>query len=439
MLTPDMIAKEFQTPNLSVRYYHRDSANVVVVFASAGAVRKKGFAEEYIGSLSENDCSVVFVTDRNIRWYNYGDTDTVFKEVAAIASGYDHVAAIGESLGGSGAILFSNFCTTIDRVLAFTPQYSIARPFIEFDKRYSSYAELINRFYYGTFEDSPVKEKCVLVYGNTSWRDFLHQSMFERAGFKTLTVDLAPHEVSANLRSRPGLKTHLLAEVVRVLCDFTAPLSTSRLEQVPAGWSGTKLREEDGFNSFVKNRIDVEALKRKTITLAEPGFPNISNGKPASQSSVSRRSKSRSAEEDAAKGLNGVFGPDFNFHTRIELAPWWRVDLLERHAIQEIRIFNRIDNSEMASRAYRFLVAVSDDDVTWRTILTKDDAVHFGGVDGRPYQLFVDGLSARYVMVRLLRHTALHLSQVQVFGTLRWEALLFFEKGCIRSKKLLRI
>ena len=417
MFTPDMIADEFQTANLSVRHYRRKSGNVVVVFASAGAVRKKGFAEEYIGSLSENDCSAIFVTDRNIRWYNYGETHEVFTKVAEIASTYHHVAAIGESLGGSGAILFSRFCETIDRVLAITPQYSIARPFIEFDKRYSSYAELIGRFYYGTFEESLVKEKCILVYGNTSWRDFLHQSMFERAGFQTLTIDLAPHEVSANLRAKPGLRTHLLGDVVRVLCDFSKPFSAASLKQVPAGWSATKLREEDGFASYVNNRIQVEALKRKPVLLQEPAFPNISDGKPASQSSLSRRSKSRSIEEDAARGVNGIFGQDFNFHTRIEPAPWWKIDLLQSHALREIRIFNRIDNSEMASRAYRFSIAVSDDDLNWLTIFTKDDATHFGGADGRPFQLTLDGVRGRFLMIKLLRHTAMHLSQVQVFGS----------------------
>ena len=102
----------------------------------------------------------------------------------------------------------------------------------------------------------------------------------------------------------------------------------------------------------------------------------------------------------------------FGFHTDIEDDPWWQVDLEDIRPLNEVRIYNRMDSAR--ERARTLTVMVSADGKHWTTV--HDQAGYtFGGADGRPLRVMLDGVPARYVRLQLAERNYLHLDEVQVF------------------------
>lgn len=137
----------------------------------------------------------------------------------------------------------------------------------------------------------------------------------------------------------------------------------------------------------------------------------LSGGKPAAQSSLCEWSYF-----DVANGpQGGVDGPLTGrpgFHTDFEAAPWWQVDLEAVHALNEVRVYNRMDCARERSRTLQVLL--SDDGEAWRRV--HDQAGYtFGGADGRPLRVLLSGERARYVRLQLAEPAFLHLDKVQVF------------------------
>lgn len=150
----------------------------------------------------------------------------------------------------------------------------------------------------------------------------------------------------------------------------------------------------------------------KPEAISMPDYDGVlSEGKPAAQSSLCQWSYF-----DVANGpQGGVDGPLTGrpgFHTDIEDAPWWQVDLEAVHTLNEVRVFNRMDCARERSRTLRVLL--SDDGETWRCVHDQAGRT-FGGADGRPLQVRLTGEQARYVRLQLAERSFLHLDKVRVF------------------------
>ncbi len=136
----------------------------------------------------------------------------------------------------------------------------------------------------------------------------------------------------------------------------------------------------------------------------------VSVGKPAAQSSLCEWSYFDVA--DGPTGcLNGAPTGRPGFHTDIEDAPWWQVDLEAVYALNEVRVFNRMDAARDRSRTLR--VSLSEDGDMWR-LVHDQGGYTFGGADGRPLRVMLAGERARYVRLHLAERTYLHLDKVFV-------------------------
>jgi hypothetical protein len=136
---------------------------------------------------------------------------------------------------------------------------------------------------------------------------------------------------------------------------------------------------------------------------------NVAVGKPASQSSLS----AWSTENDASGAVSGMMPETFGFHTGVEAAPWWMVDLLQLYRIDRIVIHNRLDSLQELARSC--LVDISEDGTSW-VIVHAGLAYFSGGALGVPLNLPLGGrASARFVRVSLAEEGCLHLAQVEVF------------------------
>ncbi len=148
-----------------------------------------------------------------------------------------------------------------------------------------------------------------------------------------------------------------------------------------------------------------------------PPGEDVALGKPCAQSSVPDWLAAENATACAGRATSGEIGASYAFHTDLETDPWWQVDLLRRHAIAEVRIYNRMDHSQHVGRAANLQIWLSDDGEAWRHALRKDDGIAFGGIDGRPLRWRPrTPEAARFVRISLIGRQYLHLNQVQVFG-----------------------
>jgi len=117
--------------------------------------------------------------------------------------------------------------------------------------------------------------------------------------------------------------------------------------------------------------------------------------------------------DDAIFG--GIDGEPFIWSSeRPVTARFVRIRLLGRTCF---RIFNRIDAPLIMERASRFALEISDDDSEWAMVFEKADDTIFGGIDGEPFIWSSERpVTARFVRIRLLGRTCLHLDQVEVYG-----------------------
>jgi hypothetical protein len=168
------------------------------------------------------------------------------------------------------------------------------------------------------------------------------------------------------------------------------------------GWSGSFV--------FVTGSGQPQAQPPATQTRTTPpaASDNLALNKPAQQSSTSSWSHSN----DAQGAVDGVKNGYFGFHTNSEPNPWWQVDLQSVSALAEVRIFNRLD---LPGRAGTIQVLLSNDGVTWQKAYTHNGRT-FGGNDGKPLVVGLNGAQARFVRLQLGETTYLHLDEVEVYG-----------------------
>lgn len=172
----------------------------------------------------------------------------------------------------------------------------------------------------------------------------------------------------------------------------------------------TMSRFSQGDAFYLKN--SAFSFWRKPRTVVRPGV-NIALGKRASQSSLSEYSRPNDAQGAVDGTLNGSYG----FHTGIEQSPWWQVDLGKGIPLDEVIVYNRLDVAR--ERAYSFVLKLGSERGKFREVHAQG-GVPFGGIDGRPARIKLDGAVARYVRIELPHEGQLHLDEVEVYPSRTW-------------------
>jgi FkbM family methyltransferase len=158
---------------------------------------------------------------------------------------------------------------------------------------------------------------------------------------------------------------------------------------------------------YMKNSAYFSAL-HEMKSIDRPGV-NIALNKPATQSSLSEYSR----PNDAQGGVNGIINGSFGFHTKKECQPWWQVDLGESVSIDEVIVFNRLDAA--SSRAYFFVIELGDGSGAFEEIHSQRGRP-FGGADGNPARIKLNGAIARIVRIELPNEDCLHLDEVEIYA-----------------------
>ncbi len=157
---------------------------------------------------------------------------------------------------------------------------------------------------------------------------------------------------------------------------------------------------------FVKDASVASALRNAAIPRS--GI-EVGRGKPATQSSISVFS----GPKGAGGAVDGSVTGGFSIHTDLESRPWWQVDLLDVMALEEILVFNRLD--DCAERAYAFVLKLGNEAGLFTEVYAQDGRP-FGGADGRPARISLRGRAARFVRIELTTTDYLHLDAVEVYA-----------------------
>ena len=118
-------------------------------------------------------------------------------------------------------------------------------------------------------------------------------------------------------------------------------------------------------------------------------------------------------EEDAAGALDGIKNGKWGFHTADEEHPWWQVDLGRPAALERIELYNRCD---LAQRAARIMVLLSDDGKSFRQVYQHDGTVFYGFTDKKPLVVALHGQEGRHLRLQLPGKSYFHLDEVEIYA-----------------------
>ena len=135
-----------------------------------------------------------------------------------------------------------------------------------------------------------------------------------------------------------------------------------------------------------------------TLIVSPPEGPDLAVGKPWQASSFYPGYTASGLKP--TKPTEGAF-----FCTGEDTNPWWSVDLVKPTAVGSVTLVNRGDCC--IERATPLVVELSNDGVTWREVARRNDSF-------RTWRPSFKATKTRYLRVRSLRRTYLHLKDVRV-------------------------
>lgn len=134
-------------------------------------------------------------------------------------------------------------------------------------------------------------------------------------------------------------------------------------------------------------------------------------------------------EQDAAGACDGIKNGKWGFHTQREAKPWWQVDLGKTLNLDHLLVYNRTD---IAARATRLTVLVSEDGKEFERVYQHDGTVFFGHSDGKPLKITLGGASARFLRLQLPGTDYLHLDEAEIYA-MGSEENVALHKPCTQS------
>ncbi|MBF0864857.1 MAG: discoidin domain-containing protein [Gluconobacter potus] len=392
--------------NYEVSYWNRKSNTVTVVFSSAGALALAQPVEEFRNTIKNFDTSYIFVRSKHLDWYNNSNSVKMFRFVSDFCLKYQYIFSMGESLGGSGSLLFSKYCDRITRILAFSPQYSALPSFCKWFGPLTPLDGAIGTFAFSDYAPENATSKAILIYPTQSYEDNLHAKFYKSENFNVVFIKTHHHDIARHLKK--DYETNYLNIVLNAFYDRKIEISTKSFTDL---LSNISERNPKTYTKWIGQQTF-----RYDVFIEIPDFPLISEEGKADQSSVCEYSFHRhSTEEEAQRALTEPLRMIPAFHTNIEKNPWWSIELKSRAHIKQIIIFNRCDNEEYNRRLSKFSLLKSDDGIYWEEFFEKTDTRYIGGEFGEPLQIETDFL-ARYIKIVLKETSFLHLSKFNIYG-----------------------
>lgn len=204
---------------LRIAVYPGESEETVVSFTGIGHAMGGVQTAEFHRTLAPTDgsptCTMISVIDTRRRWYNDGLATTVTDAVNDLLQRSEsrRTVALGNSMGGFGAIVFARRLLRCDLSIAFSPQSSVHPDIVPFEARWMQWRAGIETW------DLPdaVAEldpsiRYEIFYGTEHPADLLHAARFQdppRANVRITMIPGCAHTVPAHLKAQGQLRSTL--------------------------------------------------------------------------------------------------------------------------------------------------------------------------------------------------------------------------------------
>ncbi|OSQ51054.1 alpha/beta fold hydrolase [Marivita geojedonensis] len=202
---------------LRIRYLEGRGRTLVVSFSGVGKKRSDEPSIEFPGIASAgHENHVLFVTDQSRSWLNgAGMADRIQRVVEATATHIkaERIVAIGNSMGGTMALHMSRLMD-FERVIALTPQFSVAPGEIPEEDRWSYFRKRIKQFHFPRVEKLRTDTTKYFILHGDEPLELAHARRFpQEPGITHIIVPDTDHRLAEHLKQRKIL-VPLMQEVI---------------------------------------------------------------------------------------------------------------------------------------------------------------------------------------------------------------------------------
>lgn len=234
---------------------------------------------------------------------------------------------------------------------------------------------------------------------------------------------------------RPGVSDSLINTAYVAHFQFKSERDFVRRAErggFPAASNWQQIYEDGSYKTILNTMSQIEDLYLATFwarrcasyyetaayaVVPRPDLPNIALRKPSTQSSRFAGEINAPNAHVQGHGNDGFRSGTFGFHTELEDAPWWEVNLLGQYVIKEIHIYNRLGSPGLVDRARHIAIETSLSGDDWTEIFANTEAAPFYGTTGGPLIVKLEqNAVVRYVRIISRARTFLHLDEVEIYG-----------------------
>ena len=183
----------YEDDNYKVTYAPGKAKVVVIAFAGVQKGLNGIEIEEFKKSLF-NRCHVFFIVDKKNSWWNNGN---IFYALDLIFNEFNQeenycFSVIGNSMGGSGALLACNYYEELTRGIAVVPQADIKYP-NTYENRWQEWRSSINFFRFQHYALKPCNAELCVFFGSDA--DTYQKSLFKSEGIPITEIPVCDHNV----------------------------------------------------------------------------------------------------------------------------------------------------------------------------------------------------------------------------------------------------
>ncbi len=237
---------EFEDDRLRISHGEGDADTAVIAFAGVGLALGGIQIEEFSSSLSRagqgGRPSAIFVIDKRRRWYNDGIATPIVEVVNGVLArlGARRVVALGNSMGGFGAVALGPRFPGCVRVVGFSPQSSVRADLVPFEARWPEWRAGIAQWDLPDAVALGDAAESHLFFGRGDRLDMQHAARFAAAGlpFRHIyRVAGTDHDLVRDLKRRGALSPLLEA---LIWAEKLEPEVVARIAARGGSWLGRK-------------------------------------------------------------------------------------------------------------------------------------------------------------------------------------------------------
>lgn len=213
---------EHDDDRLRISYTPGDADTAVIAFAGVGLALGGIQIEEFSSSLARGGLRcrpvAVFVIDKRRGWYNDGVAEPIVGRVTALLARLRmrRVVALGNSMGGFGAMALGPRFPGCVRVISFSPQSSVQPALVPFETRWPAWSAAITQWDLPDAAALADNVESHLFFGRGDALDMRHAARFAAAALPSrhiYRVAGTGHDLVRDFKRRDVL-TPLLDELI---------------------------------------------------------------------------------------------------------------------------------------------------------------------------------------------------------------------------------